>query len=129
MTWLLAAGLVLGGVAAVLSARSGGDPPPLPSRDLPASRLAAESCVRLRLVQQGIVAGSAADTVRTELADARTLAAEAAGKDSAYVALSGGAAALDEALKRDDPGAAAIAVRVVRASCASRSVTPRAASP
>lgn len=75
------------------------------------------ACVRLRLAVQGISAGSAAETVRAELAAARVLAAEALRGDGAYADLSGGLAALDEAVRVDDPDAAATGVRVAQAAC------------
>ena len=109
------------GTLVVLSRHS--DPPPVRSvaslapGAVSGEELAAAACIRLRLAQQGILANSSADTVRGELAEARVLAAAAVTKDSAFTALSGGAAALDEALRRDAPGAASLAVRVVRASC------------
>jgi hypothetical protein len=77
------------------------------------------ACVQLRLAEQGITADSPAATVRRELAEARELAGAAAARDPAYSALSGGAAALDDAVLRDDPSAADVAVRVVRANCKS----------
>ena len=77
------------------------------------------ACVRLRLAAQGITAGGAADAVRTELAAARALAAEALRQDGRYAPLSGGLAALDEALRRDDPGAASAGLRVALDACGS----------
>lgn len=103
--------------ATVLLSRHDGTPSLERSAMRPAAELAADSCVRLRLALQGITANSPADTVRQELAAARELANAAAAKDSTYIALSGGTATLAEALDRDDPAAAAIAVRVVRANC------------
>ena len=75
------------------------------------------ACVRLRLAVQGVAADSATETVRAELAAARVLAAEALSEDGSYAPLSGGIAALDEAVRTDDPDAAATAVRVARAAC------------
>ena len=76
------------------------------------------SCVRLRLVQQGIAADSAAEVVRRELASARVLAAEALRRDGRWAALSGGVAALDEAVRRDEGEVAADALRVALEQCA-----------
>lgn len=75
------------------------------------------ACVRLRLAVQGISADSAAETVRRELAAARVLAAEALRGDGRYASLSGGIAALDEAVRRDDASGAATGMRVARAAC------------
>lgn len=82
-----------------------------------ADDLARLACVRLRLAAQGIRAGSAAETVRRELAAARVLAAEAVRRDGRFAALSGGVAALDEAVRRDDGAAAAAGLRVALADC------------
>jgi hypothetical protein len=78
---------------------------------------ATAACTRLRLVEQGIRANSATATVRANLAEARDLATRAARQDARWVALSGGIAALDEALRRDDPAAAEIGLRVAREAC------------
>lgn len=125
---LLAAGALLavtlvGVVIALLS--ESGEPARFPAA--PASSLApgAESaddfaraaCVRLSLAVQGITADSPAETVRRELAAARLLAAEALRRDGEYAELSGGVAALDDAVRRDDATAAATAVRVARQAC------------
>ena len=82
-----------------------------------AEDFAQAACTRLQLAVQGISAGSAAQTVRTELAAARALAAEALREDGSYAALSGGLAALDEAVRRDDAAGAATGVRVARQAC------------
>lgn len=122
MRWLVAALLVVTTGAVVLVARSSAQPveptaAALAPRAFTAEQLAAAACVHLRLAQQGVLADSAADTVRVELTRARVLARAAVGKDARFAALSGAAAALDEALRADDPATAAVAVRVVRASC------------
>lgn len=82
-----------------------------------AEDFARASCVRLRLVTQGISADSAADTVRRELASARVLAAEALQRDARWASLSGGVAALDEAVRADDGAAAAAVLPVAVAEC------------
>ncbi|MBC7373300.1 MAG: hypothetical protein H7323_04855 [Frankiales bacterium] len=76
------------------------------------------ACVRLRVATQGVSAGSAADTVRTELASARALAAEAVRRDGSFAALSGALAALDEAVRNDEADAARVALRVALERCA-----------
>ena len=78
---------------------------------------AAAACTGVRLVQQGITAGAAADSVRRDLAGARVVAAEAARRDPRYQSLSGGVAALDEALRVDDGPTARLAMLVARANC------------
>jgi len=75
------------------------------------------ACVRLRLGAQGIRADSSAETVRTELAAARALAAEAVRGDGRYAGLSGGVAALDEAVRRDQPDSAGVGLRIALAEC------------
>ena len=87
-----------------------------PDAESPAD-FAQAACVRLRLAVQGISADSTAETVRRELAAARVLAAEALRGDGRYAPLSGGIAALDEAVRRDDAAAAATGVRVAAAAC------------
>lgn len=87
----------------------------------PNARTAADfaqlSCVHVRLAGQSIQADSAAATVRTELASARVLAAEALRRDGRFAALSGGVASLDEAVRHDDGEAAAVALAVVLNRC------------
>lgn len=80
--------------------------------------LARAACVRVRLAAQGISADSAAETVRTQLAAARALAAEAVRGDGGWAPLSGGVAALDEAVRRDDGPAAEVGLRVALEECA-----------
>lgn len=87
-----------------------------PDAQVPAE-FAQAACVRVRLAAQGIAAGSAADVVRSQLAAARALAAEALRGDGAYAALSGGLAVLDEAVRRDDPAAADVGLRTVLEAC------------
>jgi hypothetical protein len=82
-----------------------------------AEDFAQAACVRLRLVEQGIAAESAASTVRRELASARVLAAEALQRDGRWAALSGSVAALDEAVRRDDGATAVQALRVAQQEC------------
>lgn len=123
---LLALGVVLVGVVAVLLTRSD---TPVRVTSPPVASLAPEArtpeefaraaCVRLRLVAQGIRADSSAETVRTELAAARALAAEAVRGDGRYAGLSGGVAALDEAVRRDRPDAAGVGLRIALAECGS----------
>lgn len=79
--------------------------------------LAEAACVRVDLATQAIQANAAADTVRKELAAARLLAAEAMKGDARFVALSGGVSALDEAVRRDEPEAAALGFRVAAERC------------
>lgn len=79
--------------------------------------LARASCVQLRLATQGIQAGSAAEGVRTQLAAARVLAAEAVRGDGRWAALSGGVAALDEAVRRDEGSTAVAGLRVALQQC------------
>ena len=78
---------------------------------------AAVACADVRLVQQGITAQATADSVRRDLAGARVVAAEAARRDPRYQSLSGGVAALDEALRVDDGPAARLGMQVARANC------------
>ena len=81
------------------------------------------ACVHVRLASQGIQADAAATTVRTELASARVLAAEALRRDGRFAALSGGVAALDEAVRRDDGSGVGVSLRVVLRECAG--IAPR----
>ena len=83
-----------------------------------ADELARAACVRVALAAQGIRAGGSAQTVRRELSAARALAAEAVRRDGRFAALSGGIAALDEAVRRDAGPDAAVGVRVALAECA-----------
>lgn len=122
MRWLVAALLVVTTGAVVLVARSSAAPTEptaavLAPQAFTGEQYAEAACVHLRLAEQGVLANADAGTVRVELTRARVLARAAVGKDSRFAALSGAAAALDAALGKDDPAAAAIAVRVVRASC------------
>ncbi len=75
------------------------------------------SCVHVRLAAQSIRADAAATTVRSELASARLLAAEALRRDGRFAALSGGVASLDEAVRTDDPNAVRVALSVVLEQC------------
>lgn len=76
------------------------------------------ACVRLRLVAQGVAADSAASVVRQELAAARVLAAAALRRDGRWAGLSGGVAALDEAVAADDGAVAGPALQVALRECA-----------
>lgn len=76
------------------------------------------ACVRLRLVAQGVAADSAASVVRQELAAARVLAAAALRRDGRWAGLSGGIAALDEAVSADDGAVAGPALQVALRECA-----------
>ena len=122
---VLAGGIVLAAVAVVLlidrpSAPERVTAPPVASlapTATTAGDYAKASCVRLRLVRQGIAADSPAEVVRRELAAARVLAAEALRRDGRWAALSGGVAALDEALRRDEGQVAADALRVALEQC------------
>ena len=76
------------------------------------------ACVRLRLVAQGVAADSAASVVRQELAAARVLAAAALRRDGRWAGLSGGVAALDEAVSADDGAVAGPALQVALRECA-----------
>lgn len=82
-----------------------------------ADELAAEACARLRLVEQGVRADASGETVLLELARARAAAQAASERDPRWVALAGGVAALDEAVRADDPGATSVGLRVARAEC------------
>jgi hypothetical protein len=82
-----------------------------------ASDYADAACVRLRLVAQGVTADSAASVVRQELAAARVLAAAALRRDGRWAGLSGGIAALDEAVTADDGAAAGPALQVALREC------------
>lgn len=82
-----------------------------------AEELASAACVQLRLAAQGVQASSPADVVRRQLAAARALAGEALRRDGSYAGLSGGAAALDEAVQRDEGATAAAGLTVVLAEC------------
>lgn len=117
MRRLLALGVL---VAAGCQSHSAVQVPPaasLASATVSGDELARAACVQLRAVQQGVAADSSSSTVRRELAEARQLAGAAAERNPAYSALSGGAAALDDAVTRDDPAAADVAIRVVQANC------------
>lgn len=82
-----------------------------------AADLARAACVRLGLAAQVIRADGAAETVRTELAAARTLAAAAVRREARFASLSGGIAALDEAVRHDDADAAGVGLRVALEQC------------
>ena len=93
-----------------------------PARDLaPEARdahgLAEAACVRVDLATQAIRADSSAETVRNELAAARSLASAALRRDARFTALSGGVSALDEAVRRDEPRDAEVALNVVLQEC------------
>ena len=75
------------------------------------------ACVRLDLATQAIRVNGPAETVRKELAAARQLAAAALQRDARFTALSGGIAALAEALRRDEPSAAEVALKVSLKEC------------
>ena len=87
----------------------------------PAARTADDfaevACVHVRLAGQAVQADAAAETVRRELAAGRVLAAEAFRRDPRFAGLSGGAAALDEAVRNDDADATAVGMRVVLKEC------------
>jgi len=76
------------------------------------------SCVHVRLANQAVLADSPSATARRELAAGRVLAAEALRRDARFAGLSGGVAALDEAVRNDDPRAAAVGLRVTSRECA-----------
>lgn len=105
------------GTVTALVVRDDTAAPPSGRPVMTAQEYAGAACVRLRLVEQGVAANSAAATVRANLAEARSLAAEASRLDAAWVALSGGLAALDEAVSRNDGTAAATGLRVAREAC------------
>lgn len=118
---MLATGAV--GGAIVLTREPAGTPPAAqtvaqlaPTARTPVD-LARASCVHLRLAAQGVLADSSAEMVRTELAATRVLAAAALAGDGRWAALSGGVAALDEAIARDDPTAAALGLQAALAAC------------
>lgn len=81
--------------------------------------LARAACVRLELATQAVQADGPAATVRQELAAARVLAAEAMRRDASFAELSGGIAALDEAVRRDEPEAAGLGLRIAAEQCGS----------
>ena len=117
---------VLAGAGAVLWLTTLFGPPPrvaaprleeLAPQARNASDFAELSCVHVRLANQSIQADAAATTVRTELASARALAAEALRRDGRFAALSGGVASLDEAVRHDDGEAAGVALAVVSEQC------------
>ena len=81
------------------------------------AELAEAACVRVDLAIQAIQANAAAETVRKELAAARALAAAAMKVDARFAALSGGVSALDEAVRRDEPEAASLGLRVAAERC------------
>ncbi len=125
---VLVAGLAACVVAVVVATSA--DPPvasPTPVETRTAAQLAPAartpvdfaraSCVRLRLAAQGVQADSSAEVVRVELAAARVLAAAALSGDGRWAALSGGVAALDEAVTRDDATAAALGLQSALAAC------------
>ena len=122
---LLVAG-VLAGAGAVVGLTSFFGPPPRvdspPLHELaPEARTATDfarlSCAYVRLANQSIQADAAAPTVRTELASARALAAEALRREGRFASLSGGVASLDEAVRNDDGDSAAVGLRVVSEEC------------
>lgn len=118
---LVAGAAVMAVRAAGPQQRAGAEPRPLSSLAPPgatAGELARLACARLSLAAQGIRAQAAAEPVRRELADARVLAAQAVRQDGRFAALSGGLAALDDAVTRDDGRAAGLALRVALAECA-----------
>lgn len=117
---------VLAAAGAVLLLTTYFGPPPrvqAPSVEqlAPAARTAPDfadlACVHLRLANQAVQADAPAATVRRELAAARALAAEALERDARFAALSGGIAALDEAVRNDDAASAAVAVRAALEEC------------
>ena len=122
---VIVAGAVLGVLAAVWLFRSSGPPErvrapsvrELAPNALTPTDLAEAACVRVDLATQAIQANAAAETVREELAAARALAAEAMEGDARFSALSGGVSALDEAVRRDEPEAASLGLRVARERC------------
>ena len=119
---LLFAALVVVGIALLQGPDAPARVPAPPVASLAPGAESAEdfaraACVRLSLAAQGISADSSAETVRRELAAARVLAAEALRRDGSYAPLSGGIAALDEALQRDDGAAAGQAVSVALDAC------------
>ena len=127
----LLAVLVVLGCAAGLAVAFGGLTRTEPAQDprsaqalAPSARSARDfavaACVRVRLAEQGVLANARADTVQQSLAEARTLAGEAARRDPVWLGLSGGVAALDEAVRRNDGTAAGIGLRSARAACVPR---------
>jgi hypothetical protein len=82
-----------------------------------ADEFARLACVHVRLAGQGVQADAAAETVREELASARALATEALVRDPRFAGLSGGLAALDEAVRNDDAPAARIGLQVALNEC------------
>ena len=130
MTRAAVAGLVVllvgAALAGVLVARGAGSTPervavPPAASLAPDARtpedLARAACVQLRLAAQGIQAGRSARRVRTSLAFARVLAAEAVRRDGRWSAVSGGVAALDESLRRDDAAAADVGLPAALQQC------------
>ena len=122
---IVSAVAVAGGLVAFYLLRSSTPPerveaPPVrelaPNARTPAE-LAEAACVRVDLATQAIQANAAAETVRKELAAARVLAAAAMKADARFAALSGGVSALDEAVRRDEPEAAALGLRVAAERC------------
>ncbi|HUR50403.1 MAG TPA: hypothetical protein VMY88_12865 [Acidimicrobiales bacterium] len=75
------------------------------------------ACVHVRLAGQAVQADAPAATVRSELAAARTLAAEALLRDGRFSSLSGGIAALDDAVRMDDARAARVGLQVSLQEC------------
>jgi len=71
-----------------------------------------------------IAADAPADEVVGGLAQARSLADQAAAVDPAWVGLAGGLGALDEALRTDDPAAAEVAIRVLQTQCGGQQGAP-----
>ena len=112
--------------AAVLWLTTAFAPPPrvsAPSIDqlAPDARSATDfallSCVHIRLANQAVQADAPSTTARRELAAGRVLAAEALRRDSRFAGLSGGIAALDEAVRTDDARGAAVGLRVTSREC------------
>ena len=122
---LLLAGLAAAALAVLLAAVVLLRPVPVPaprvSELAPTARtpedLARAACVRVRLAGQGVQADAAARVVRAELRAARVLAAEAVRRDGRWAGLSGGVAALDEAVAADDPVAAGLGLQTALAAC------------
>ena len=131
---LLTVGILLAGATVAWLTTLFGPPPrvtaPALEKLAPGARTPADfarlSCVHVRLAGQAIQANAPAKTVREELASARALAAEALRRDGRYAQLSGGVAALDEAVRNDNGAAASTGLTVTMNTCAR--LEPQAAS-
>lgn len=124
--WLVSAGLVVALIvvaAVILNVMDGSqapapDTPEVVPADASADTLAADACLYLTgELRDDIGTDAPAPEVLERVDLARLRAREAATRDPRWQALAGGAGALLEALRTDDPDAALVAMRVITANC------------